>query len=182
MSVSIFSMFADKFHFCWTGNAGIEMLLYLPDRHTAHAWVQHAGPSTGTHLAGEGEPLPPSDTVGLHRLPVAAQTQKGSGPMQQRVIPHGVHSGSLLTPFLCVCFGNDVKPVHEHSDSIRGARGRLCNRSVSPSGVWDLWAGPSWSFQSRGQRPDFCCRGLMDLSGEIRPARSANSLSLISTD
>lgn len=44
-------------------------LLYLSDRYAAHTGVQNAGSCAGAHLTGEREPPPPSNTVGLHRLP-----------------------------------------------------------------------------------------------------------------
>lgn len=44
-------------------------VLYLSDRHTTHTGVQYTCPCVGTHLTGEGELLPPSNTIGLHRLP-----------------------------------------------------------------------------------------------------------------
>lgn len=46
------------------------LILYLSDRHTTHTRVQYTCPCIGTHLAGKREPFPPSNTVGLHRLPV----------------------------------------------------------------------------------------------------------------
>lgn len=50
---------------------------YLSDRHPTHAGVQHTCPGVGTHLAGEGELLPPANAVGLHRLP-AWQNDNGA--------------------------------------------------------------------------------------------------------
>lgn len=44
---------------------------------------------------------------------------------------------------------------------------QLYNRVVTPTGAWDLWAGPLWSFQSRARRPEFCYRGLLAVE---RPA------------
>lgn len=42
---------------------------YLSDGHSTNTGVQYTCPGVGTHLAGEGELLPPADAVGLHRLP-----------------------------------------------------------------------------------------------------------------
>lgn len=44
---------------------------------------------------------------------------------------------------------------------------QLYNRVVTPTGAWDLWAGPLRSFQSRARRPEFCYRGLLAVE---RPA------------
>ena len=57
---------------------------YLSDRHATHAGVQDAGARAGAHLAGEGEPLLPVDTVGLHRLPGRAGHTDTRGLAGQR--------------------------------------------------------------------------------------------------
>lgn len=156
--------------------------LYLPDRHTAHAWVQHACPSTGTHLAGEREPFPPSDTVGLHWLPVRANQPPASTyvfTIKQRKVLDRRHSSCFLitnnitSPLILA--SHHCLSVLEITYNIllliltafMDQAPKLYNRVVSPIGAWDLWAGPLWSFQSRARRPEFCCRGLLAVE---RPA------------
>ena len=53
-------------------------ILYLSDRHATHTRVQYTCPCIGAHLAGKREAFPPSNTVGLHRLPVRGNTLKHS--------------------------------------------------------------------------------------------------------
>lgn len=165
---------------------------YLPDGHAAHTRVQHACPGTGTHLAGEREPFPPSDTVGLHRLPVRANQQPilklclrnlNTDEFGTNVIPRVVRESFFVAVFITNNItsppDSGLSPLWKSLQIFYCVREfKLYKWAVSPIGAWDRWVGPVRLFQSRPRRPELCWLR-NDLPEEMQPARSASSLSLL---
>lgn len=149
----------------------LQLKEYLPDGHAAHARVQHARPSAGAHLAGEREPFPPSNAVGLHRLPARANQHPSTYVFTTE------HRWVLNNPELrlfLICSNSGLPSVLEMTLNILliiltalMTQPLLHNRFVGPIGAPDLWAGPWWSFQSRVRRPDLCCRGRLAVAGPV---------------